>query len=121
MSEDEPRLWFKIVIPGKGAIGPGKIALLRAVDDAQSISGAARGLGMSYRRAWTLIDEIKRITSTEVVETQAGGAEGGGAKLTPGGRKLVETYDRIARKAEKAAAEELDTLTALADTTQETD
>lgn len=74
------------------AIGPGKIALLREVAAARSISGAARALGMTYKRAWLLIDTLNRGFGRPVVETSAGGRGGGGARLTPLGEALVSRY-----------------------------
>lgn len=40
--------------------GPGKIELLRKVGEGHSISAAARTLGLTYKRAWTLIDTLNR-------------------------------------------------------------
>ena len=61
------------------AIGPGKVALLEAVAEYGSISAAARHLGMSYRRAWLLIDETNHAFKSPTVETATGGSHGGGA------------------------------------------
>jgi molybdate transport system regulatory protein len=100
-------LWIRIVIPEGGAIGPGKIDLLRAIGDVQSISAAARELDMSYRRAWMLLDETKRALNAEVIETRSGGADRGGASLTPTGRALIDAYDRIYAAANAAVAADL--------------
>ena len=94
------------------AIGPGKIALLEAIADSGSISAAARSLGMSYRRAWLLVDELNRAFGQPVVTTQMGGKSGGGAELTAFGRDLVGHYRAIEVKAQKAAALHLDALQA---------
>ena len=108
-----PHLWLRIVVPDLGAIGPGKIDLLRAIDKVQSISAAARQLGMSYRRAWMLLDDTRHVLGAEVVETHAGGADRGGATLTLLGRRLIEGYDRICAAANKAAAAEMRALLAV--------
>jgi len=81
------------------AIGPGKIALLEAIRDTGSISGAARKLRMSYRRAWMLVDDLNRRLSKAVVEATPGGRLGGGTALSPTGHKLVNLYRDIERKA----------------------
>ncbi len=73
-------------------LGPGKVALLEAIDAAGSISAAARTMGMSYRRAWLLLDEMHEMFSSPVAETAHGGARGGGATLTPFGRELIARY-----------------------------
>jgi molybdate transport system regulatory protein len=84
------------------AIGPGKIKLLEAIDQSGSISQAGRTLGMSYRRAWLLIDDMNRCFREPVVSAQPGGARGGGAVLTGFGRKLVDNYRAIESEATAA-------------------
>ncbi len=84
------------------AIGPGKIRLLEAIDKSGSISQAGRALGMSYRRAWLLIDDMNRCFREPVVSAQPGGARGGGATLTRFGHKLVDDYRAIENEATQA-------------------
>ena len=64
-------------------------------------------MGMSYKRAWDLVDEINRISRRVAVERQIGGKNGGGAILTPFGLSLVARYQKIERSAESAAHREL--------------
>jgi molybdate transport system regulatory protein len=73
-------------------LGPGKIALLEAVARTGSIAAAGREMGMSYRRAWLLIDSLNRMFDTPVVVASPGGANGGGAALGPLGAELVSAY-----------------------------
>jgi len=89
------------------AIGPGKIDLLEAVAEAGSISAAARQLGMSYRRAWLLIDQINSALVSPAVQTATGGAHGGGAVLTPLGAEVVRRYRAIEQRARLAAARDI--------------
>ena len=93
------------------AVGPGKIDLLEAIDTAGSITAAARSLGMSYRRAWLLVDTMNRCFRTPVVEAEAGGKHGGGACLTRLGRDVIDRYRRIERNAARAAAADIRALT----------
>jgi molybdate transport system regulatory protein len=95
------------------AIGPGKIALLEAIAETGSISAAGRQLGMSYRRAWMLIDEMNRALSAPAVTTAAGGAHGGGTALTPVGEQIVQHYRAIESTARVAAAADITALTRL--------
>lgn len=74
------------------AIGPGKMDVLAAIRDAGSISGAARTLGMSYRRAWLLVETMNSCFIHPLVETATGGRAGGGAQLTPAGEKTLTRY-----------------------------
>ena len=85
-------------------IGPGKIELLRAVAEQGSISGAARSLGMGYKRAWSLLDELQRAFPTPILQTAAGGSKGGGASVTPAGRALLNHYEELDRACREAAA-----------------
>ncbi len=89
------------------AIGPGKVALLEAIAEVGSISAAARQLGMSYRRAWVLVDEMNRALSSPAVTTAAGGAQGGGTALTPLGAAVVQHYRAVEVAAQQAAAADI--------------
>lgn len=92
------------------AVGPGKIALLQAIERTRSISAAARELGMSYRRAWLLVDELNRSLREPAVETATGGAHGGGSMVTPSGLALIECYRAIETTAAAAAASHIEAL-----------
>jgi molybdate transport system regulatory protein len=92
--------------PGR-SIGPGKIRLLEAIDRTGSISQAGRALGMSYRRAWLLIDDMNQCFRDAVVSAKPGGAQGGGAVLTEFGTELVRDYRAIETAAEVAAKKKL--------------
>lgn len=74
------------------AIGPGKMDLLQAIRDAGSISGAARHMKMSYRRAWLLVETMNQCFEQPLVETATGGRSGGGAQLTAAGEKMLSSY-----------------------------
>ena len=89
------------------AIGPGKIALLEAIEASGSISAAAKQLGMSYRRAWLLVDEANRSLVHPAVRAAAGGKRGGGAQLTPTGIELCRRYRAIERQVDAAVGREL--------------
>jgi molybdate transport system regulatory protein len=74
------------------AMGPGKAALLDAIAQTGSISAAGRMLGMSYRRTWMLVDVMNRCWKQKLVETQAGGGAGRGARLTDDGQRVLRAY-----------------------------
>jgi molybdate transport system regulatory protein len=97
------RLTVRIDFGAERALGPGKIRLLEAIGKTGSISRAGRALGMSYRRAWLLVDDMNRCFRAPVVTTQPGGARGGGAALTPFGTELIESYRAIEARATAAA------------------
>ena len=86
------------------SLGPGKVALLEQILACGSLSQAARVLGLSYRRAWLLLDDINHSFGEPAVVTATGGRHGGGAQLTPFGQKLIECYRELEQVAEKQAA-----------------
>ena len=79
------------------AIGPGKADLLQAIDDTGSISGAARRMRMTYRRAWLLVRTMNECFASPLVEAEKGGAAGGGARLTQTGRQVLSQYRETAQ------------------------
>jgi molybdate transport system regulatory protein len=106
------RLTLRIDFDGDRAIGPGKIKLLELIDATGSISAAGRQMGMSYRRAWLLVDALNHCFRQPVVAAQVGGVRGGGALLTDFGRAVVEHYRAIEKAAESAGAVHVGALTA---------
>ncbi len=94
-------LWLKLQVACGDAlaIGPGKADLLAAIGTAGSISGAARALGMSYRRAWLLVDEMNRCFDPPVVETLRGGGVERGARITETGLAVLDAYREMERDA----------------------
>ena len=91
-------------------IGPGKIELLEAIAATGSISAAARALGMSYRRAWLLVDEMNRGLVAPVVSATSGGNRGGGTTLTPMACEVIDRYRSIEAAALQAVAGDLGVL-----------
>lgn len=74
------------------AMGPGKADLLEAIREHGSISAGGRALGMSYRRAWLLVDAMNRCWNEPLVATSPGSAHGGGARVTPFGEEVLSRY-----------------------------
>lgn len=87
-----PEPIVRILFPAPLNLGPGKFRLLEAIHSAGSLSGAARKLHISYRRAWEMLDSLNRNCPLQLVETTTGGAKGGGARLTTQGTVLLERY-----------------------------
>ena len=99
----EARLTLRVDFGANRSIGPGKVRLLEAIGRTGSISQAGRDLGMSYRRAWLLIDDMRRCFRQAVVSARPGGSLGGGAVLTEFGANLVRDYRAIEAAAALAA------------------
>ena len=110
----EPRkLRLRILFGPEVAIGPGKVALLRAIREAGSISAGARAMNMSYRRAWLLVDTMNRCFREPVVAAAPGGKGGGGATVTPFGEDVLERYARMQRTAEDSVRADIAKFTKL--------
>jgi len=106
------KLILRIDFDAERAIGPGKIRLLELIDACGSISAAGRQMGMSYRRAWLLVDNLNHCFREPLVAAQVGGVKGGGASLTHFGRAVVEHYRAIEKAAETAGAAHVGALAA---------
>jgi molybdate transport system regulatory protein len=107
---DMARLRVSIVFESGARIGPGKAKLLESIRDTGSISAAAREMGMSYKRAWLLLDSMNQAFTELLVRAAPGGAGGGGATLTAFGAEVLERYNRILDHAATTAADDLTAL-----------
>jgi molybdate transport system regulatory protein len=88
-------------------MGPGKAELIERIAETGSISAAARAMGMSYRRAWQLVEALNASYQDPVVTTAIGGEKGGGAHVTPHGRRLAAAFRAMEQKASAAIAADL--------------
>ena len=108
-----PRL--RILLGRSIAIGPGKAELLGLIDRTGSISAAAREMGMSYRRAWTLVETMNTAFREPVVTAATGGKGGGGATVTDFGREALKRYRVMEEKAAVSVTAEMDAFTEMLD------
>ena len=86
-------------------LGPGKAELLQGIRDTGSIAAAGRGMGMSYKRAWMLVEEMNSGWQMPLVESARGGPGGGGAHLTDAGAEVLQLYREVIDRAMAATAE----------------
>lgn len=94
------------------AMGPGKADLLEAIHQSGSISAAAKHMGMSYRRAWELVNTMNRCFDEPLVKTSPGGSHGGGAQVTEFGFTVLKLYLDLVEKTKHATEQELAELSA---------
>ncbi|MFN3319232.1 MAG: winged helix-turn-helix domain-containing protein [Allorhizobium sp.] len=105
-----PRLSLRIDLANGARLGPGKAQLLALIEEHGSIRAAGAAMGMSYRRAWLLADEINRMFREPSIFTRHGGKSGGGAGLTPFGETLLGACRRMDSESRKALSADLDWL-----------
>src|SRR5579863_8467496 len=92
-----PLVRFRIDFAEHSSVGPGKISLLEAIREAGSLSRGARNIGMSYRRAWLLVESLKQAFREPVTVASTGGKDGGGMRVTALGDALIENYRELER------------------------
>lgn len=105
-----PSLSLRIDLDPEGRIGPGKVELLEHIASFGSISAGARRMSMSYKHAWSLVEEMNVLFGKPVIAAQKGGPRGGGAELTPAGLAIVTRYRAIERAAHAASEAHLKAL-----------
>lgn len=113
MNTQHPRLSVRIRLHPGVEIGPGKADLLQGIEETGSIAAAGRRMGMSYKRAWYLIDTLNGYFREALVISVKGGKAGGGASLTATGRAVLAQYRALEARMAEAAAQGLADLMAL--------
>ena len=102
-----PRVQLRLILPGGKAFGPGKAELLTLIGRLGSISAAGRGMRMSYKRAWGLVEEMNGSFRAPLVTTERGGADRGGAQVTDLGREVLARYRELEAGVAAAGAKDL--------------
>jgi molybdate transport system regulatory protein len=105
---------FRVDFTDTCSLGPGKIELLESIQRTGSLRQAAQALGMSYRRAWLLLDGLNRSFDEPASTASIGGQGGGGVTLTPFGLEIIRSYRAAAAAIESVARQELQTIAAKA-------
>ncbi len=108
------KITLQLFVGEERAFGPGRAAILAAIDQEGSISAAGRSLGMSYRYAWMLVESMNHCFIEKLVEAAPGGKNGGGAVLTDMGRRVLSAYQALEQRIVFAArGDETDQLSKL--------
>ncbi|MCA0921965.1 winged helix-turn-helix domain-containing protein [Pseudooceanicola nanhaiensis] len=110
--DTDPRLRLRIHF-GNAMMGPGKADLLENIRETGSIAAAGRAMSMSYKRAWSLVEEMNAAFQAPLVERNRGGAQGGGTALTDMGEAVLAHYRRLEAITAEAGAKEIAALRAL--------
>ena len=110
MKEKEIRLRCWIDKGGVKFFGPGRLEILELIEIEGSISKAAKRMGMSYKKAWDMVDDLNKRGQQPFVILRKGGEKGGGAEITESGKKIISDYRRLAKKLQSILEEEADIL-----------
>lgn len=103
----KPAARLRVVLAPDVFLGPGKADLLEGIAATGSIAAAGRRLGMSYKRAWMLVETLNGYFAKPLVQAATGGKAGGGARLTPLGQDVLMRYRRMAAATEKVIAKDV--------------
>ena len=98
---------LRITLSGTAYIGPGRADLLELIGQTGSISAAGKAMGMSYKRAWSLVQALNEGFGRALVESSRGGATQGGAQLTASGRLVLDHYRGMQDKTRQAIAQDV--------------
>lgn len=112
---DRVTLRLRLLFGDRLVFGPGKGELLARIAETGSIAAAGRAMGMSYKRAWALVEEMNAAFRAPLVASARGGAGGGGASLTDEGREVLAAYQALLKAVETAAAPDIVRIAALID------
>ncbi|MCU0903381.1 MAG: LysR family transcriptional regulator [Tabrizicola sp.] len=113
MAQDPVTLRLRLLFGDRLVFGPGKGELLARIAETGSIAAAGRAMGMSYKRAWALVEEMNAAFRAPLVLSMRGGSGGGGAALSDDGRAVLAAYRNLLAAVDAAAAPEVATISAL--------
>lgn len=86
---------LRIMGPEEPFLGPGRIELMQRIAATGSINKAAKEMGMSYKKAWMMVQSLNRQAESPLILTQTGGEQGGGAHLSEAAQILIEAYQAL--------------------------
>ena len=104
MARKEIRLRCWIDVDGTKFFGPGRLELLQEIERSGSIASAAKAMGMSYKKAWAMVEEMNTRGSRPYVLTQKGGSKGGGTQITNAGKRVIKAYTELVHKLDDVVA-----------------
>jgi molybdate transport system regulatory protein len=113
MARKEIRLRCWIDVDGAKFFGPGRLELLQEIERSGSISSAAKAMGMSYKKAWAMVEEMNARGSRPYVVTQKGGTKGGGTQITETGKRVMKAYAELVMKLDAVVVKYSDVLKAI--------
>lgn len=113
IADTRPRLRLRLLFGEDTMLGPGKADLLEHIRETGSIAAAGRAMSMSYKRAWTLVDQMNAAFQEPLVQRVRGGANGGGAQLTQTGARVLEHFRKLEDITAEAGAARINAIGAM--------
>jgi len=110
MAKKEIKMRCWIDVDGVKFFGPGRLELLQEIERSGSIASAAKEMGMSYKKAWAMVEEMNTRGSRPYVITQKGGTKGGGTQITATGKRVMKAYSELVAKLDAVVAKHTDVL-----------
>src|SRR6187551_433457 len=110
MKNKEIRVRCWITIRGEKHFGPGPAELLEHIQESGSIAKAAKAMGMSYKKAWDIVERMNDAGSKPYLTVHKGGKKGGGAELTPAGKKVLAAYRKLTARIDKVVEQDKELL-----------
>jgi molybdate transport system regulatory protein len=96
------KIAYKVWLDNDGkAFGEGPYRVLKQIEKAGSLHQAAKDLGISYRKAWLIIQIVEKKLGFEFLDRKVGGVSGGGSQITPLGKKFLKSYEKFRTEIEK--------------------
>lgn len=112
------RFWL-VAEQGRGYLGIGRITLLEHIARCGSINQAAKQMGMSYKKAWKLVEDLNRLAQAPLVTSEKGGKSGGGTHLTALGQAYVQHFRELEQRLQLFLQQESERLEACIKMVQE--
>ena len=106
MKKKEIRVRCWITIDGEKHFGPGPAELLERIQESGSISKAATEMGMSYKKAWDMVENMNAQGAQPYVTARKGGSKGGGTEVTHAGKKVLEAYQKLKKRIDEVVQKE---------------
>ena len=86
-------LWIEC--DGERFFGPGRVELLQKIEKTGSISKAAKEMGMSYKKAWDLVNNMNTMAAQPFVLTSTGGEKGGGSVISEEAKQMIQYHRQL--------------------------
>jgi len=103
MNEFQVRSKVWLEFRGLPLLGSGRFRLLTALEESGSLNATARALGISYRKAWSQLQDMEEHAPFALFERRAGGKGGGATQLTPEAKKLLQQFRKLRQQVHRQA------------------